>query len=125
MVLSKVQDAGTRNFINLINQKFVVASADKCLYKLIINTELVIMLIVVVDDLLVAYSNKHRAIHDVFILKFKQCTGIKQFPATSYVGLEIIRDRKNRTLKVTQRAAIENLLKEHRFSDCTPEPFQL
>ena len=80
------------------------------------------MLILVVDDLLVAYSNKHRTIYNAFILKFKQDNEIKQFAASSYVGLEIIRDRKTRTMKVTQHAAIENLLKEHRFIECTPEP---
>jgi len=79
------------------------------------------LLIVVVDDLLIAFDRKYLSLYEEFLRSFKEFTEVKELTPDSYVGFEIIRDRSHNQLTIRQHLAIENVLREHRFADCKPE----
>jgi hypothetical protein len=71
-----------------------------------------------VDDGLIASrsTTKVRAIIEFLKTHFEMTSG----PANSFIGLEVSRDRPNKTIYVTQSRYIQVLLKRFRMTNCNP-----
>jgi hypothetical protein len=96
---------------------FIENIVDQCIY-LKVSGSKVIFLVLYVDDILLA-SNNLGLLHETKQF-FSQNFEIKDLGEASYViGIEIHRDRKQRILKLSQKAYIEKVLKRFRMKNCS------
>ena len=105
----------------LISLGFTSSLADPSLY---VNCDQTCMIVVYVDDLLLAAADEAIMQHyrDLLMKTFdmKDLGQVRQ-----YLGLEIEYDRVNRITYVSQTRAIEELLMKYGLSDCTPKDLPL
>jgi hypothetical protein len=79
--------------------------------------EATVIILLYVDDLLLFSESRSRMDHFKILLKDRfRMTDLG--PARQFLGLSIIRDRKNRILFLHQRTYIENLLAKNGLSSC-------
>ncbi len=106
-------DAAMREF------GFVKSNADDCLYILIEDGKIALLVLVYVDDMAIAGPNGIR------IEKFKTDLGdkfeITDLGELKYIlGIQVSRDRKARTISLNQTAYINQILARFGMQDCTP-----
>jgi hypothetical protein len=75
---------------------------------------------VYVDDYLVAAKTKQQ-VDDIFNDLMKEIKMKRQGELHYLLGVKIIRDRKNRTLHLSQEAAINRILDKFNLSNCQPK----
>ena len=97
---------------------FTQCDGDSCIYLKRENTKFV-MLALYVDDLLLA-SNDGKMLRCVKLELMKHLKMKDLGEATFCLGIEIMRDRKNRKMKLSQKGYLENLLKRFGMEDCRP-----
>ncbi len=98
---------------------FVKSNADDCLYILIEDGKIALLVLVYVDDMAIAGPNGIR------IEKFKTDLGdkfeITDLGELKYIlGIQVSRDRKARTISLNQTAYINQILARFGMQDCTP-----
>ena len=93
---------------------------DQCIYLKVSGSKFIFM-ILYVDDIFLA-SNDLGVLQDT--KKFlSQNFEMKDMGEASYVmGIEIHRDRKQRTLGLSQKAYIQKVLERFGMLDCNPSP---
>ena len=97
---------------------FECAQSDHGLY-IFSRDDIRIFVPVFVDDITLA--GKKSAKFDSLIEELSSNFKLRDLgPTTQLLGLEIHRDRPNRTLSVSQSQFITNLLQEHGLQDCKP-----
>lgn len=96
------------------NFKFVNAKSDKCVFLGEGNGFIVYLGLYVDDGMLISKSKI--AINDVLIY-LKSCFQITVDEAEEFIGLEISRNRENRTIKISQTRYIEKLLCKFNLKD--------
>ena len=93
---------------------------DRCLYY---NKSKSVFLTIYVDDGLVV--GKDKQLINKLMAHLKSNLEIKQMDCRSYLGFQVERNRKERTLVLHQRRYIENILERFHMTDCnqvsTPE----
>jgi hypothetical protein len=95
---------------------FIENLVDQCIY-LKVSGSKVIFLVLYVDDILLA-SNDLGLLHETKRF-LSQNFEMKDLGEASYViGIEIHRDRKQRILKLSQKAYIEKVLERFRLKNC-------
>jgi hypothetical protein len=96
---------------------FIENFVDQCIY-LKVSRSKGIFLVLYVDDILLA-NNDLDLLHDTKQFLFQNFE-IKDLGEASYViGIEIHRDRKQRILKLSQKAYIEKVLERFRLKNCS------
>jgi hypothetical protein len=96
---------------------FIENFVDQCIY-LKVSGSKVIFLVLYVDDILLA-SNDLGFLHEIKQFIFQNFE-MKDLGEASYViGIEIHRDRKQRILKLSQKAYIEKVLERFRMKNCS------
>jgi hypothetical protein len=96
---------------------FKASAADAGLFYYHGNTESV-YLILYVDDILVIGPPLAAAATVDFLTQLYDCHILGD--VYSYLGMEIVRDRQQRTLKITQTAFIKELVAQHGLDNCKP-----
>jgi hypothetical protein len=100
----------------IISYSFIENLVDQCIY-LKVSGSKVIFLVLYVDDILLA-SNDLGLLHETKRF-LSQNFEMKDLGKASYViGIEIHRDRKQRILKLSQKAYIEKVLEKLRLKNC-------
>lgn len=94
---------------------------DSCIYVKQLDTTHLIAIGVFVDDMLIVYpphlSHEWMKMKDQMMNRFK----IKDLgPVKWMLGMNIERDRENKTLKIDSERYIEMMLKKYNMSDCNP-----
>ena len=108
---NKVIDRWLRKF------GFTPSAADPCVYVLADDKNGILVVVLYVDDLMIAGNKKatvehfKRAIADRFDMKD---LGDLQW----MLGMQVTRDRKNRTLEISQKAYIEQVLERFGMANC-------
>lgn len=98
---------------------FVPSLADPCVYRLVLKNGGVLLVALYVDDLLVAGNS--RTIMDQFKTAIAQRFKMKDLGTLKWMlGMQIIRDRKARTLEIRQTAYIDQMLEKFSMADCKP-----
>lgn len=97
---------------------FVQCLHDSCVYYRIIPEKEYTIMVIYVDDGLICSSNPNVLTEIVDFLKthFK----VRSLPANRFVGIDITRDRPNRTLSISQPDFIMSLLKRYNMEECFP-----
>lgn len=97
---------------------FSCSKSDRSVYyNIYTNGEYTIMGIYVDDGLVCSNTpSVLTAILDYLSTHFQ----VRSFPASIFVGLDITRDRPNRTLYVSQADFIKKILKRYNMADCNP-----
>ncbi|GKF64149.1 retrovirus-related pol polyprotein from transposon TNT 1-94 [Tanacetum coccineum] len=75
-----------------------------------------IYLLLYVDDMLIAYKSKSEIEYTKGLLR-KEFDMKEQGPARKILGMEIIRDRGSRTLKVSQSGYVQKILNNYRLDN--------
>jgi len=102
----------------LIDFGFTRCKHDLCVYYRVRPDGEYTILIIYVDDGL-ACRNRPEVLKE--ILDFlSQHFKIRSIPPTRFVGLDITRDRKNRTLSISQPDFIRRLLTRYNMAECHP-----
>lgn len=98
-------------------QKFNLrqSNIDKCLYY---NDSRSLLLAIYVDDGLAAARDK-KLLSDL-ILYLKSNFELKVMDCETYLGFQIIRNRQEKTLSLTQAHYIDKILTRFKMSDCKP-----
>lgn len=91
------------------------SKVDRCLY---FNTDRSIILVIYVDDGLVAAKDKSRI--DNLIKYLQESLEIKVMECEAYLGFQVIRDREHRTTTLCQKAYLERVLERFNMQDCKP-----
>lgn len=109
-------------FVSFLSQfKFKASEADKCIFYKKGSPEFIILALFVDDELLV--SRDRRALENVLtVLKSK--FNVKISDASSFCGMEIVRERGTGSLLVHQVSYAERILKRFSMFDakCVPVP---
>ena len=102
----------------LIDFGFVRSKYDLCVYFRIRPDGEYTILIIYVDDGLACSNRPHilAGILDYLSQHFK----VRSLPPTRFVGLDITRDRPNRTLSINQPEFVLRLLNRYNMADCNP-----
>jgi hypothetical protein len=97
---------------------FTRLDTDHCVYQLT-RDGLRLWIALYVDDLLI-FSNQLEQLKD-FKSQFSKLFDMKDLGEAHFaLGIEIIRDRAQRTLFISQRRYIDNLLRRYGMDDCKP-----
>ena len=102
----------------LIDFGFIRSKHDLCVYYRVRPDGEYTILIIYVDDGL-ACSNRPQVLNDILDFLSQQFK-IRSIPPTRFVGLDITRDRKNRTLSIKQPDFIRRLLTRYNMAACHP-----
>lgn len=94
--------------------KFKESYTDKCIYRGIVNDEVVYLVLFVDDGLIV---NKSKVAIQVVINKLKGSFEITVTEINSFIGMQIERDRANKRMFVHQSAYTRNLLRKFNFDN--------
>lgn len=107
----------------LVSEGFRVSQADPSLYIRETDGE-VVYLLIYVDDVLIA-SCDLQAVADVKadIMSRFECRDMGE--ADVFLGMEIVRDRENLTLAISQRRMIRELVAEYHMESAHPKPVPL
>lgn len=89
------------------------SASDQCMY-----TGKDVIFVLYVDDGLVA-TESVGAISKL-LLEIKKCFEVKHSDVDHYFGLQIDRNRSEKTIKVHQKVYVNNLLKKFNMEDCNP-----
>jgi hypothetical protein len=102
----------------LLKFGFKRAKSDSCVYFRITSDGEYTILIIYVDDGLACSNRPHvlSAILDYLREHFQ----VRSLPPTRFVGLDITRDRSNRTLSISQPDFIHRLLQRYNMVECNP-----
>jgi len=102
----------------LLSMGFVKNAADSCLFMHFKGSD-VFLVVVYVDDLILAASNKQEM--QAFKKTMAEKFAMKDLGALErYMGLKIVRDRSKRTISISQARYINNLLEWFGLSDAHP-----
>lgn len=101
------------SFLKMFNLK--QGCIDKCLY---FNEDKSLMLTIYVDDGLAAGKDREQL--DKLIEYLKNHFELKVMNCQSFLGLEVIRDRKMQTLSIVQSQYVEKILTKFGMSNCNP-----
>jgi hypothetical protein len=102
----------------MIEYGFTASSKDPCVYVLRTRRGVLIVCLYV-DDLLIAGS--HRGMLDEFKEDIARRFKMKDTGELGWMlGVEIIRNRRMKTIELRQSAYIDSMLKRFRMSDCKP-----
>nr|GEY00211.1 retrovirus-related Pol polyprotein from transposon TNT 1-94 [Tanacetum cinerariifolium] len=99
--------------VYMINNGFSHSSYDSCVYFKEFAPGMYIYLLLYVDDMLITCKSK-------FEIKYTKGLMRKEFdmkelgPARKILGMKIVRDRSNRTLKVSQSGYVQKILNNYR-----------
>ena len=103
----------------MVSYGFEISPADPCVYIYHANTSDVIIVLLWVDDLIVAGSNL-KTLSD-FKAAISERFQMKDLGDLSWIlGMEIRRDRTNRIIEVTQKSYIDVMLQRFGMQDCKP-----
>ncbi|KAJ3527698.1 hypothetical protein NMY22_g9685 [Coprinellus aureogranulatus] len=103
---------------SLLGMGFVRLDAETCLY-VYREGKQICFVVIYVDDLLLAATT--RPFMDLVKQKLRARFEMEDLgPATYILGMAITRDRKNRTISISQRRYIESVLERTGMSDCKP-----
>jgi hypothetical protein len=101
---------------HMIKFKFIQAQADHCVYTLIKDDHYIIV-IIYVDDLIVMATNK--TLINQVRNQLKTEFDIKELGELKYcLGIEVIRDRKSKTIKINQEAMIKRVSERFGVQEC-------
>jgi Reverse transcriptase (RNA-dependent DNA polymerase)/gag-polypeptide of LTR copia-type/Integrase core domain/GAG-pre-integrase domain/Zinc knuckle len=101
---------------HMIKFKFTQAEADHCVYTLIEDGKHIVV-IIYVDDLIVMATDK--ASIDQVRDQLKSEFDIKELGEMTYcLGIEVIRDRKLKTIKINQAAMIKRVSERFQVQEC-------
>ena len=102
---------------SLVNLLFTQSEADPCVYTRLSGGDIMILAIWV-DDGLFAFSDKSagQSVIDHLREEYKMKAG----PAEHFVGLNINRDRPNKTLHLSSPSYIEKVLAKFNMTECNP-----
>ena len=112
-----------RNWNQVVDKWFktyglIPSKSDPCLYVKRKDGDILIV-VLYVDDLIIAGNN--RALVDQFKLAMANRFQMKDIGALKWIlGMEVIRDRKQRTLQIKQTAYIDQMIVRFRMEDCYP-----
>ena len=100
----------------MINQGFKRRAFDCCVYLKHISSKISIYLLLYVDDMLIA-SQSDEEIHRLK-LQLKSALEMKELgEARKILGIEIIRNRQERLIQLSQKAYLEKLIKRFQMHD--------
>jgi hypothetical protein len=102
----------------MIDYGFERCATDPCLYKMIMG-ESKMFVAVHVDDLLIAYSDAE--MFREFEAKFRSRFNCKRSEIDTYLGMEVVRNRAQRTVTITQRVYIEKMASRFLIGNNTKE----
>lgn len=88
---------------------------DRCLYY---STDKNVLLTIYVDDGLIVTKDHSRAMNLIDYLK--EYLIVKTMDCKSYLGLEIIRDKKDKSIFITQRQYVKKTLERFGMDNCKP-----
>jgi hypothetical protein len=102
-----------------ISNGFKASDADPCLYVRHGSDGSILAVILYVDDLIIAGSS--RAVVDAFKRDISSRFEMQDLGALKYVlGMEVKRDRANKTLEINQTAYVDRVLARFGMSNCSP-----
>ena len=92
------------------------SKADSCLY---MSKDRSLWVLVYVDDILVFSKDKAKTLHfyEAMAQRFKMTN---EGELSHFLGMEIERDRKNRTIKLHQRKYCLDMLRKYNMQNCNP-----
>ena len=98
--------------------KFISSAYEPCLY--IFSTgQILLIIILYVDDLLIAGNDRKEILRVkkelMKVFKMKDLGGVQEF-----LGIEVTRNRGNRTLRLSQSSYIAKILERFQMSDSSP-----
>ena len=101
----------------LISQGLQQGQADKCLYFAYGSSpQIRMMVLVVVDDLLVAYAPQQQQVYQHFLAAFKAFTDVKELgDAHVFAGITITRDYTMHQMKLSQTKYTSDLVETYRY----------
>lgn len=76
------------------------------------------IVVLYVDDLLIAF--KQKSLFDSLAAHLKSRFDVTESSGDCFIGLQVVRDRKKRTIKLHQRDYAVNALKRFGMENCTP-----
>lgn len=101
----------------LKNFGFIQSAADNCVYCGTVNNTKILLVIYVDDGLIISDSKK---IINYVLTEMKKIFEITISEANYFVGLEIIRDRQDKSIFVHQSSYIKQIIKRFGFEDANP-----
>jgi hypothetical protein len=103
---------------------FVKSTVDPCLYRLIVDGILVMVVIGYVDDCLVAARDQQyvNMFADKMTKRFGKMT-VQERDKLSFIGTSLVRDRKAKKLSVSCRGFTESMLEKFGTTTGSPTPF--
>lgn len=106
------------------NCGYVQHSKVKCLYSRVLSSGKRCYILLHVDDLgamMPKGSGEHKRVLDLLQLKYDEMK-VKRGDRVEYIGLELTRDRKNKTFLVTMSARIQKLIQEYNITGSVNNP---
>ncbi|GKE17155.1 retrotransposon protein, putative, ty1-copia subclass, partial [Tanacetum coccineum] len=100
----------------MISNGFSRSSYDSCVYFKEFAPGMYIYLLLYVDDMLIACKSKSEIEYTKGLLR-KEFNMKKLGPARKILGIEIVRDRGSRTLKVSQSRYVQKILNNYRMDN--------
>ena len=102
----------------LTNIGFECIPEDRCVYRMMIDGDGLMLLLLYVDDGLVFSTSKSSM--DAFMVKLEAEFEITRSDSSLYVGIEINRDRDAKTICINQRGYVNRVLQRFGLSDAKP-----
>ncbi len=102
----------------LLDFGFTRCKSDPCVYIRIMPDGEYTILLIYVDDGMAA-SNRPNILIDI-LNHLRKHFQVRSLPPNRFVGLDITRDRTNRTLSISQPEFIKKMLKRYNMEGCNP-----
>jgi len=102
----------------LMDMGFTRLESDRSIY-IYVKGDVKIIVPIYIDD--ITFASKSKSAIDETVAEFSKHFKIRDLGDTKFLlGVEVIRDHKNRTIALSQRQYIIDMLERYRMSDCNP-----